>query len=134
MTRHGRRDHQHETQHPSYRIARWLGRNWARLSYARKVEPTWLEVNRWDLPIEGLPKAFEGFRIVQLSDLHGGGHMPHDYLAETVARAKVEAGDAIVLTGDFVHKGFHYVEHVAASLTGLSAPHGVFAVLGNHDH
>src|SRR5262249_61522562 len=42
--------------------------------------------------------------------------------------------DVVVLTGDFVHKGFRHVRAAAASVARLSAPHGVYAVLGNHDH
>src|SRR5207248_10348217 len=52
------------------RWTRWLGRNWARVSYGYRVEPTWLELNRMEVPVGGLPAAFAGFRIVQLSDLH----------------------------------------------------------------
>src|SRR5687768_9363651 len=49
-------------------LARWVGRNWARLSYAVHVEPTWLEVNRHDIVVEDLPADFDGLRIVQMSD------------------------------------------------------------------
>ena len=64
--------------------ARWVGRNWARLHYAVRVEPTWLEVNRLDIPIRGLPAAFDGLRIVQLSDFHCGRHVTAGYLQEAV--------------------------------------------------
>lgn len=117
-----------------YRLSKWMGRNWARVHYARKVEPTWFEINRFDLPIADLGAEFEGFRILQISDLHCGPKLPHDYLPQVVAAAKAEAPDAVVLTGDFVHKGFRHVEAAADSLQELTAPHGVFAVLGNHDH
>lgn len=116
------------------RISRWLGRNWARLAYAVRVEPTWLEVNRFEVPIHGLGPAFAGFKIVQLSDLHCGRQLPQSYLDETIAAAKNEAGDIVVLTGDFVHKGFRFVEKAADAVGHLRAPLGVFAVLGNHDH
>jgi uncharacterized protein len=117
-----------------YRVSKWLGRNWARVHYARKVEPTWLEVNDHELPIANLGAAFDGFRIVQISDLHCGRQLPSAYLQQVIAAAQGERPDAIVITGDFVHKGFHYVEHAADCLEDLSAPHGVYAVLGNHDH
>jgi uncharacterized protein len=113
--------------------ARWLGRGWARVTYACRVEPIWLEVNRVDVPVAGLPAAFAGFRIVQLSDFHGKHNVTSDYLGEAVALAQAQNADAIVLTGDFVHAGFRHVERVAAILGGLAAPCGVFAVLGNHD-
>jgi predicted MPP superfamily phosphohydrolase len=117
-----------------YRVSNWLGRNWARVHYARKIEPTWLEVNDHELPIVDLGPSFEGFRIVQISDLHCGRKLPAEYLKHVVTAAQRERPDAVVVTGDFVHKGFRYVEHAADSLKNLTAPHGVYAVLGNHDH
>jgi uncharacterized protein len=122
-------------RHPApRRLAHWLGRNLARLHYARHVEPTWLEVNRLPVPVRDLPAAFEGFRVVQLSDLHCGPKVTDDYLAEAVDRALAERPDLIVLTGDFIHKGYRHVGRAAASVRRLAAPHGVYAVLGNHDY
>jgi hypothetical protein len=122
-------------RHPApRRLAHWLGRNWARLHYARHVEPTWLEVNRLHVPVRDLPAAFDGFRIVQLSDLHCGPKVTDAYLTEAVDLALAERPDLIVLTGDFIHKGYHHVDRAAASIRRLRAPHGVYAVLGNHDY
>jgi predicted MPP superfamily phosphohydrolase len=115
------------------RWARWIGRGWARLSYGYRIEPTWLEVSRRDVPIHGLPRAFAGFRIVQLSDFHCSRQVTSAYLAEAVDLAQAQDPDLVVLTGDFVHRGFKYVDAVAECLCRLSAPSGVFAVLGNHD-
>jgi predicted MPP superfamily phosphohydrolase len=116
------------------RWARWIGRSWARVSYGRHIEPTWLEVNRCDIPVRQLPPAFAGFRIAQLSDFHGSRQVGSTYLGEAVALAQQEQPDLIVLTGDFIHQGFRYIDAVAESLSRLQAPSGVFAVLGNHDY
>jgi predicted MPP superfamily phosphohydrolase len=116
------------------RWARWIGRSWARVSYGRRVEPTWLELNRCDIPVAGLSAAFADFRIVQLSDFHCSRHVTPAYLAEAVELAQAQQADLAVLTGDFVHKGYRYVDQVAATLSRLSAPCGVYAVLGNHDY
>lgn len=116
------------------RLARWVGRGLARFTYAVHVEPTWLELNRLDIPIRDLPPAFDGFRIVQMTDFHGGGAVTPAYLHEAVTLALAEAGDLIVLTGDFIHKGFRHVDEVAEVLGRLQSPQGVFAVLGNHDY
>ncbi|HLJ95143.1 MAG TPA: phosphodiesterase YaeI [Gemmataceae bacterium] len=115
------------------RWARWIGRNWARVSYGYRVEPTWLEVNRFEVPIQNLPPPFAGFRIVQLSDFHCSRQVTPAYLSEAVHLAQAETPDLVVLTGDFVHRGYKYVNAMAKPLGRLSAPHGVFAVLGNHD-
>src|SRR5262245_17331687 len=115
------------------RLARWLGRSWARFSYATRVEPHWLELNQHDIPITDLPAEFHGMRIVQLSDFHCGKHVTPAYLREAVELAMAQQGDVVVLTGDFVHKGYKHVERVAEVLGTLSSRHGVYAVLGNHD-
>ncbi len=113
--------------------AHWIGRNWARVSYGYRVEPTWLELNRLEVPVAGLPDAFVGFKIVQLSDFHCSRQVTPGYLGEAVELAQSQGADLVVLTGDFVHKGYKYVEHVARVLGRLTAPFGVYAVLGNHD-
>jgi predicted MPP superfamily phosphohydrolase len=115
------------------RWARWIGRNWARVSYGYRIEPTWLELNRFDVSIKDLPAAFAGFRIAQLSDFHCSRQVTPAYLSEAVHLAQAESPDLVVLTGDFIHRGYKYVNAVAKPLSRLSAPHGVFAVLGNHD-
>jgi predicted MPP superfamily phosphohydrolase len=119
--------------HPVRNWTRWLGRNWARLSYGFRIEPTWLELNRVEIPLVGLPRCFDGFRIAQLSDLHCGGHVPVSHVQEAVDLAQRQRPDLVALTGDFVHKGFRHVRSAARAVGRLRAPHGVFAVLGNHD-
>lgn len=113
--------------------AGWLGRKWAHWTYAVRVEPTWLELNLHEVPIADLHAAFSGLRIVQMSDFHCGHRVSPAYLGEAVELAQAQKPDVVVLTGDFIHKGFEHVEAVARVLGRLSAPHGVFAVLGNHD-
>jgi uncharacterized protein len=115
------------------RWARWIGRNWARVSYGYQVEPTWLELNQFDIGIADLPPAFAGFRIAQLTDFHCSRQVTPIYLSEAVDLAQRQNPDLVVLTGDFVHKGYRYVDRVATTLGRLRAPLGVYAVLGNHD-
>ncbi|MCS6977068.1 MAG: phosphodiesterase YaeI [Gemmatales bacterium] len=122
-----------EKQLRSYRFARWLGRNWARISYGRKVEPTWLELTRHEICLQDLPSAFHGFRIAHLTDLHAGRSVPGWHLERAVELAASECPDLIALTGDFVHAGKRYVPLIVRTLSRLKAAHGVFAVLGNHD-
>lgn len=115
------------------RWARWIGKSWARVSYGYRIEPLWLEVNHFSVAIRDLSPAFRGFRIVQLSDLHASRQVTPAYLAEAASLAQAENPDVVVLTGDFVHRGYRFVQGVARILGRLSAPHGVYAVLGNHD-
>src|SRR5688572_15290301 len=108
------------------RVARWFGRNWARLRYAVRVEPTWLELNEASIAVRDLPRAFDGFRIVQLSDLHCSRKVTPAFIAEAVDLALAQSPDLVVLTGDFVHRGYRHVHDVAAVVSRLAAPHGVF--------
>lgn len=118
----------------AHRTARWLGRNWARVRYAVGHEPTWLEVNRLNLAVADLDPKFQGLRILQLSDLHCGRRLPAEFLDHAINVAQAESPDLIVVTGDFIHHGFRFIERAADSVASLRAPHGVYAVLGNHDH
>lgn len=116
------------------RWARWIGRGWARVTYGRHIEPTWLELNHCPIPVMGLPSAFHGFKIAQLSDFHCSPQVTTDYLGEAADLAQNQNPDLVVLTGDFIHHGFKYVDQVAETLSRLTAPCGVYAVLGNHDY
>jgi hypothetical protein len=113
--------------------AGFVGRNWARVSYGRLVEPTWLETTRHEVAVRDLPPEFRGFRIVHLTDLHAGRAMPWSYLHEVVALANSHQPDLVAVTGDFIHKGYKAVDKVAVAVGELTATHGVLAVLGNHD-
>jgi uncharacterized protein len=115
------------------RMARFMGRNWARLGYAYHVEPTWLAVNRLALPVQDLPEPLAGLRVAQLSDFHFGPHIPTGYLENAIERTAAEKPDLIALTGDFIDRGPDHVAAAAKLFRGLKAPLGVYAVLGNHD-
>lgn len=114
-------------------FAAWIDRHVARLSYAVLVEPTWLEVNRLEIPFSA-SRVARGLRIVQLTDFHFQRRVPARYVERCVEAANAEKPDLIALTGDYVHKGHRYVEGIADLLARLEAPLGVFAVLGNHDY
>src|SRR5439155_15519703 len=86
------------------------------------------------IAVRDLPASFDGFRIVQLSDLHCSRKVTAEFIGEAVDLALAQEPDLVVLTGDFVHRGFRHVRAAAASVARLTAPHGVYAVLGNHDH
>ena len=87
-----------------------------------------------DLPVSGLAPALDGLRIAFLTDIHHSVMVPADDVANAVALANTAHADLIVLGGDYVTWGDrNYVAPVGELLRPLQAPHGVFAILGNHD-
>ncbi|HKE22085.1 MAG TPA: metallophosphoesterase [Bryobacteraceae bacterium] len=92
-----------------------------------------LETTAQTIHLPRLPRAFEGFRICQLSDIHIGPFMPADEIRKYVAIANAQKAEMVVLTGDFVTFDPDTQQAVVEALSGLRAPFGVWGCLGNHD-
>jgi predicted MPP superfamily phosphohydrolase len=92
-----------------------------------------LEITRQRIHLARLPKAFAGFRIAQLSDLHIGPFMTEDQIRKYVWIANGLKPDMFALTGDFVTWDPSTQQAVVNALTGLHAPFGIFGCLGNHE-
>jgi uncharacterized protein len=105
----------------------------AAYAYATRFEATWLEVTRRDIRLSRLPAALDGLRIAHLTDFHLSRIVPLDFLHSCTAAAMREQPDLILITGDFVTRRPRYVADIEGLLAPLSASHGVYAVLGNHD-
>ena len=86
------------------------------------------------LDVAGWPSALGGFKIGLLCDLHRSATVSHEMIAGAVRALMAHTPDLIILGGDYVtNRDRRYITPAAESLAGLSAPHGVFAILGNHD-
>jgi len=105
-------------------------------SYPIFIERYMVQTNIYRIPVPNLPKAFTGFRIVQLSDLHLGFLVPPELIHHVVERTNALKPDLIVCTGDYVHErnSTKQIDKVWPILSMLTAPAGVYSVLGNHDH
>lgn len=109
------------------------------LYYAARVEPRHLRVTAIGFAYPGLPEAFEGMRCVVFSDAHVARPLlPPERLDEVVYLINSLKPDVVLLLGDYVTTrllGARYVEpeEAIAPLARLTAPHGVFAVVGDHD-
>ncbi len=104
--------------------------------YAERVEPYWLAVEAHTLTLPGLPAAFDGLTVVQLSDLHLGP-VPTPEASDAMVAAAVRTAvalrpDLIVITGDFVRR-WGWESRLTEALRPLTAPLGVLGVRGNHD-
>ncbi len=106
------------------------------LAYARAIEPYHLRVTRLPALIYDLAPAFDGYRIVQFSDIHMDDKtMTRQFLERIVAVVNAQKPDLIAFTGDFsTYNRVVHMQNLTAPLSALSAPDGVVATLGNHDH
>lgn len=93
-----------------------------------------LVVTRETIGVFDLPSALVGLRIGLLTDTHRSRWVSHEDVARAVAALMNEQPDLIVLGGDYVTWGDRqFIKPSADALAPLSAPHGVFGILGNHD-
>lgn len=106
----------------------------ATAAYTRLIEPYNYLISETDILIRDLPAAFEGFRITQLTDIHHSRILGLSEVRRVVRLAQQTRPDMFVLTGDYSTSYRRYIEPCAEALSGLNAPEGVWAVLGNHDH
>jgi len=90
----------------------------------RRVEVT---LTRW-------PRALDGYRIVQISDVHIGPILGRRFAADLVARIEALGPDLIAVTGDLVDGPVAKLTDEVAPFGGLRARDGVWFVTGNHDH
>jgi len=107
--------------------------------YSGEIERHWVEVTRREIALRGLPSAFDGFRIAQLSDIHMDEYTEPFFLRHIVEETNRVAPDAVLLTGDYVTDGLGSRDYAVGAawqfanlLTGLACKQ-VYAVLGNHD-
>ncbi|HYO90730.1 MAG TPA: metallophosphoesterase [Pyrinomonadaceae bacterium] len=102
--------------------------------YASLIEPHSYRITETDIFVQELPASFDGFRIAQITDVHHSRIVPISEVRRVVEAAMSTKPDLIALTGDYTTSYRRYIEPCAEALGALTAPHGVWAVLGNHDH
>lgn len=93
-----------------------------------------LKTRRVGVRLRGLPGAFDGFRIVQLSDLHVGTFTSWRMTRNWIRHANGLGADLVVVTGDLVSGGVAFHDRIARLVGMLRAPEGVAVVPGNHDY
>lgn len=91
-------------------------------------------LNDIELPVAGLPPEFDGYRMVQLTDLHISRLFPATWTKELVSRTNELGADLIVITGDFIDGDVDHRKDDVAPLSGLKAHDGVYAIPGNHEY
>lgn len=87
------------------------------------------------LTSEKLPKSFDGYKIVQISDLHLGTWGENTrFVTKLVDKVNAMNPDIIVFTGDIVNQKSDEMKPFIKELSGLKANDGVYSILGNHDY
>jgi predicted MPP superfamily phosphohydrolase len=87
-----------------------------------------------DLAVGGLPPALDGLRVGLVTDLHLSDIVPAEDVERAIGMIRAAAPDVVVLGGDYhSYADRAYVQPVAEIAGRATAPHGVFAILGNHD-
>lgn len=93
------------------------------------------QLQRVEVEVENLPESFEGFTIVQISDLHTGTFgSDTTFVSRLVDSVNALEPDLIVFTGDIVNRRTDELLPHAGPLSRLDARHGVISILGNHDY
>lgn len=98
------------------------------------VRRRWVKEIEIEVPIVGLPRAFDGYRIVHLSDLHIGSLTPRSAAEKWVARTNAKKPDLVAITGDMVTSGMAFHDDIAELIGALEAKDGVCVAMGNHDY
>jgi predicted MPP superfamily phosphohydrolase len=94
--------------------------------------PFQIEYTQVDLPLTNLPASLEGFRMVQITDLHTGRSTPVWFLEQVIERVNQMKPDLVVVTGDIISRRGKWIPTACELLAKLKAP--TVATLGNHDY
>jgi len=90
-------------------------------------------VEEYEVSLPGLPDAMDGTVLVALSDMHLGSRLGERWLAARIAQVNAQRPDLVVLLGDIFEGHGPPKDRLIATLKGLSAPLGIWAVPGNHE-
>lgn len=104
----------------------WWGALWNRFN---------IDVKEQTVEMANLPSSFDGFRIVQISDLHVGTYGENTGFIESLVK-KVNGlhPDVVFFTGDIVNRHSDELKPFIAVLSQIKAKYGVFSIKGNHDY
>ena len=86
------------------------------------------------IALNGLPLAFKGFKIIQISDIHSGSLKDKEAVQKGIDLIKKQKADLVLFTGDLVNDKATEMQDWMDVFGQIKAPHGVYSILGNHDY
>lgn len=107
-------------------VAMWWGALFNRFNY---------QIKEVEIVDKKLPKSFDGYKIIQISDLHLGTYgSDTTYISNIVDKINALNADVILFTGDIVNRNTNELTPFINTLSKLTAKDGVYSILGNHDY
>ena len=125
------------------RLERWISHNLSLRLFPRVPGMTWpygrlllrnLTLAEGTVDIPRLDPAFDGLKVLLITDPHAGPFVSSRDLERAFSRLSTVKPDLVLLGGDFTSTSVDEFQRAAAAFRRLRAPLGVFGVLGNHDH
>ena len=120
---------------------RWRAMIWRTMSamgltglHVLPVHDRWIDIHRRKMPLVGLHPDLEGYRIVQISDLHYSPFVTGGYLLQMIDIVNRQRPDIVMATGDLLTGGHQFVHGITDLLRRIRATDGVIATFGNHDY
>lgn len=104
------------------------------LTYGLVRNPYRYKVFRKDIRLPNIPEALDGVRIVQISDIHSGSFLAKDRVRKSVEIINSLDPDLVFFTGDLVNNSADEADDYIDVFGEISAKHGIYSVLGNHDY
>ncbi len=99
------------------------------------VNPKNIEVRHAEIAVSGLPPAFDGYKIVQISDIHlGSWGKSYSYIEPAIQKINEQEADILVFTGDIVNNFSQEMDGWDTYFLQMRARDGKYAILGNHDY
>lgn len=92
-----------------------------------------IEVSSHTIRLKNLPRAFDGLKLVHLTDIHHSKFVSFNDVFRMVELSNQQDPDVVLLTGDYITWSKKFIAPMAEALRHLKSRLGVYAVLGNHD-
>ncbi len=99
--------------------------------YGARRRPAIIEVS---VPVRDLPGSLQGFRIVQITDIHAGLTVARPFVETVVEMANAQMGDIVAFTGDLVDGTVDQLREHVAPMRNLQGRYGRYFITGNHEY